>query len=99
MKAIKTASAVNFPSGADGDMFRFNAAHKDGIFTFLFKWLNNRWNCWGATPSGEIRQIGVYPNVISWSGFPDYGIMIATDLSEIGRQSLTLTEIHILTWE
>ena len=98
MKNINGASLVNWPTEEVIENFEFDAIHPDGTFKFVFKWMNDRWNCWVTLPGGEKRQAGVYPNVISWSGFLDYGIVFETNLTEINFTSLLLTNLYILSW-
>ena len=98
MKNITAAYLVRWPTDEVSENFSFEVIHPDGTFRFLFKWINNRWNCWVTLPSGEVRQAGVYPGVYSWTGFLDYGIVFKTGLSEISFTSLVLTELYILSW-
>lgn len=98
MKEIQNASLVHWPSDEVSENFEFDVIDTDGTFKFSFKWMNDRWNCWVTLPDNSVREAGVYPNVISWSGFLDYGIMFKTSLSEINYTSLLLTELYILKW-
>ena len=97
-KSIDTVSTVKWPSGELSENFEFSAAHKDGLFKFTFRWFNDHWNGWCTLPSGEVRAFGVYPNVISWTGFLDYGIVFVTNLTEISKTSLYKTELNIIKW-
>ena len=98
MKKIKDLNQVQWPNENLYENFKFSVVHPDGVFTFLFRYFNNRWNCWCTLPSGEIRGVGVEPNVISWSGFLDYGVIFITDLEVIDRNSLPLTQLFIVSW-
>ena len=98
MKTITGASRVNWPTNTVLENFEFEAIDAAGTFKFLFKWLNDRWNCWVTLPDGSVRQAGVYPNVVSWTGCLDYGLVFKTELSEINYSSLLLTELFILKW-
>ena len=98
MKEIQNASLVHWPSDEVSENFEFDVIDTDGTFKFSFKWMNDRWNCWVTLPDNSVREAGVYPNVISWSGSLDYGIMFKTSLSEINYTSLLLTELYILKW-
>ena len=84
---IKAASKVNWPTSEPQENFSFSVNDTSGIFEFKFKWLNNRWNCWVTLPDGSVRQAGVYPNVASWTGFLDYGLVFITDLQNINLHS------------
>lgn len=99
MKAIKTMQNVPWPEGDLTEDFTFNAIHPDGVFNFDFKYFNNRWNCWCTLPSGEKRIVGIEPNITSWNGFLNYGILIKTYLQKINKNSLPLTSLYIISWE
>lgn len=98
MKDVKSANIAEWPDGEIDDNFSFSAVHPDGVFKFLFRYFNDRWNCFVTLPSGEVRAAGVEPNVVSWSGFLDYGLVFITDLPLIDKQSLYSTELVILSW-
>lgn len=98
MKTIDNISLVTYPSCDIVKQFNFSTKHEDGTFNFSFKYLNDVWNCYVTLPDGSIRQCGVYPNVISWTGYPDYGILFSTDLKSITYDSLFLTELYIIKW-
>lgn len=99
MNGIKAMEAVKFPDGDISENFTFSVVHPDGVFEFHFRYMNDRWNLWVTLPSGEKRCGGVVPNVVSWAGFLDYGLIFVTDMTEITRNTLTLTSLYILTWE
>lgn len=99
MKNITAANLVSWPSGDTTENFTFSTVHPDGVFQFKFRWFNDRWNGWCTLPDGEVRAFGVEPNIVSWSGFLDYGLVINTDLTVIDQASLNTTELYILTWE
>ena len=89
---------IPWPSGSIAKNFIFDAIAGSGNFKFHFKWLNDRWNVWVTLPSGEVRQAGVQPGVISWSEFSDYGLVFKTDMETIDYNSLFLTELCLITW-
>lgn len=100
MQNIKDLYTVAFPQADEAPSnFTFSTIHPDGVFQFRFSYFGNRWNGWCTLPSGEIRAIGIEPNVCSWSGFLDYGIIFITDLPEISRNNLFLTSLKIISWE
>lgn len=99
MQTVTAATLISWPEATVNKSLTFTTLYADGVFTFTFKWLNGRWNCWVTLPSGDIREAGVYPNVVSWSEYDDFGILFATDLSVIDQSSLTLTEMYLLTWQ
>ena len=96
---IKSASKVNWPNAEPVENFSFSVNDESGVFNFKFKWLNDRWDCWVTLPDDTTRQAGVYPNVVSWSGFLDYGLVFITDLQSINFDQLYLTEVYILKWQ
>lgn len=98
MKQIKKAESIPFPKVELADNFMFDAVTDSGTITLHFKWLENRWRCWITLPSGEIRQAGVFPNVMSWTGFTDYGFIFMTNLSTIDYNSLFLTQAVLVQW-
>lgn len=99
MQSIQTAHKVAWPDGDINDNFSFSTVHPDGVFSFTFRYFNGHWNCWCTLPDGEVRPAGVYPGVPSWTEYTDYGLIFGTQLSEIGRDSLYMTSLYILTWE
>lgn len=99
MKTPKEINKVQWPNAEIDENFTFSAIHPDGEFKFTFKYFNDRWNAWVILPDGETRAIGVAPNVISCTGFLDYGFTFYTDCTEIDKESLGDTELLILTWE
>ena len=99
MQTVKTKEQVPFPSGDISENFTFSCSASGGVFTFNFKWLNDRWNVWVTLPDESVRQAGVLPGVVSWSECKDYGLLFETPLSNIDYSSLFLTELYILTWE
>lgn len=98
MRDIKKVERVSFPNTEIQENFKFDAVTEAGTFTLNFRWFNNRWNLWVTLPDGTIREAGVYPNIVSWTGSTDYGLVIKTSLADIDYNSLTLTEILIITW-
>lgn len=98
MNAITGASLVNWPANTTTDNFEFSTIDKDGAFTFLFKWMNDRWNCWVTLPDNSVREAGVYPNVVNWVSALDFGLVFKTDLTEISHDSLFMTELYIVKW-
>lgn len=98
MQTIKTKELIPFPGASESENFKFNCSTTYGNFLFHFKWLNGRWNLWVTTPEGEVRQAGVYPGVMSWSEFNDYGLIFQTNMDGIGFHSLFTTEMYLIKW-
>lgn len=99
MQSTKQIEIIPWPSIEVQENFQFEAVTSGGNFIFQFKWLNDKWYLWVTLPTGEVRQASVYPNVISWSGFNDYGLMIQSSMESIDYSSLFLAEIYLLTWQ
>lgn len=99
MRSIFKLEQIPFPDTEVAENFKFETSAEAGAFKFHFKWLNNRWNVWVTLPDGSTREAGVCPNVISWSGHTDYGLVFKTDLVKIDYTSLFLTELYLITWE
>lgn len=90
MKTISKAYQIPLPDvPVDTKRFNFSCDIPAGTFFFLMEYFNDVWNIWVTLPSGEIRQMGAYPNAVSWTGFSDYLIVIVTSLSTIGLNNLT----------
>ena len=98
MQTIDTTELLPFPSSNISENFTFECSTTYGVFIFHFKWLNNRWNLWVTLPSGEVRQAGVYPGVMSWSEFSDYGLIFQTNMESIDYNSLFATEMYLIKW-
>jgi len=98
MKDIKSVERVPWPDTDIEDNFLFNCSAAAGTFTFHFKWMSGRWSSWVTLPDGKIREAAVYPNVINWSGHSDFGLVFLTDLKEVSRDSLMMTEMQLVTW-
>lgn len=100
MKNARQIEKIIWPEFEVTENFEFDVMSSNGNFNLHFKWLNDRWNLWVTLPDGEVRQAGVYPGVISWTGFPDYGLIFkSNDINSINFSSLFLTEAYIITWE
>lgn len=98
MRDIKTVEKVTFPDIELVENFEFTVVSENGNFIFHFQWFANRWNLWVTLPDGKKKQASVYPNVISWTGNPNYGIVFYTSLQEIDFNSLFMTELYIIKW-
>lgn len=99
MKAIETVKKIGYPIDSVLPHFTFSVFDTDGVFSFEFHYFNAGWNCWVTLPDGTVRQAGVYPNVISWSGYLDYGLYFKTDLAEIKEDSLLLATPYLIKWK
>lgn len=98
MKEYTKKELVPWPNAEPAENFEFQCTAESGVFTFHFKWLNDRWNCWATLPDGTVRQGGTEPNVTSWTGYDDWGMVIESAAEQIGYSELFQTELYILTW-
>ena len=98
MQTPEKVELIPFPAGDISDNFEFDCAAESGIFSFKFKWLNDRWNVWVTLPDGSVRQAGTVPGVISWSEFDDYGLIFVTEKQSIDYNGLFQTEMYLITW-
>ena len=98
MQTVNTKELINFPGGRIAENFTFGCSTTNGEFKFHFNWLNGRWNLWVTLPSGEVRQAGVYPGVISWSEFSDYGLVFEINMESIDYKTLFNTEMYLIKW-
>ena len=98
MNTISTAELISWPDTEPQDNFSFQSVTSEGAFTFNFKWINDAWSLWVTLPDETVRQAGVYPNVVSWTGYPDYGLVFQTSLEDITYNSLFSTSLYILSW-
>lgn len=98
MQTIDKVEVIPFPNTDIAENFKFDCAAEAGIFTFHFKWFNDRWNLWVTLPDGSVRQAGTEPGVISWSEFNDFGLVFRTDQQAIDYNGLLQTEMNLITW-
>ena len=97
---FNTVVIVNFPNvDPDTYAFDFNTSAPFGAFAFTFKWLNSRWQGWATLPSGEVRPFGCVPYVTNWTGFPDYGLVIASNLASLGINDLINSTLYLVEWQ
>lgn len=99
MKVATEAHKIEPPAIEPVEQFKYSANTDLGFFEFNFKWLNDRWDLWVTLPDETIRQASVYPNVMNWTGYLDYGLIFLTDLTEINFNSIFIPELIILKWE
>ena len=100
MKSVVSSYIVNLPQSAASTLsFSFTTNNALGTFTFVFKWLNNQWNGWCTLPTGEVRQFGCVPDVVDWTEFPDYGIVIDSALTAFNSTNLIgNATVYLLQW-
>lgn len=98
MKEATAIEQVAWPEFDISENFEFDAIAQGGTFKFHFRWLNDRWNLWVTLPDETVRQASVYPGVISWTGYSDWGIVIKSNMEKIDYSNLLLSEVYIITW-
>lgn len=99
MKTVTETYTVSWPEIDICDNFKFSTSINSETFEFRFKWLNDRWNCWVTLPDGTVRDAGVYPNVVNWTGYNDYGLIFSTDLADFNYNNLFLGTLVVAIWE
>jgi len=99
MRKITALQEIPFPQIDIQDNFEFDAVCAPGTIHINFKWFSDRWHAWFTLPNGDVREAGVYPNVVTGSGHTDYGCIFVTDLASIDYNSLFLTTLYLITWE
>lgn len=95
---IESIEKISYPNAELKENMEFDCSTSYGRFNFHFKWFNGRWNVWVTLPDGTKREAGVYPNVVNWTGSPDYGLVFSTALQTIDFESLFMTELYLLKW-
>jgi hypothetical protein len=96
---VKAKYIVPIPVMPDNTTaFNFDCNIPSGRFHFDFRWneFKNGWSMYVTIPGGEIRQAGVWPNVISWSQYCDFSIQTITDMDSIGINDLDRVSMYLL---
>lgn len=99
MREIKQAELIPWPESDITDNFEFEAIASAGTFVFKFKWLNDRWNLWVTLPDGTVKQAGTVPEIISWTGSNDYGLILKSSLDFLDYNSLFMAGMYLITWQ
>ena len=99
MRPAKEVDVINLPNIDPALIsFSFSSSIAQGTFTFTFVWANGVWNLWVTMPDLSIRHSGVYPRVVNWSGFLDFGLFFDTELMAIGKTDLQGVTMAIIVW-
>lgn len=100
LKTVNASYVVNWPlAAANASSFTFTTQNALGSFTFVLKYMNGQWNGWCTLPSGEVRQFGCVPDVVDWTEFPDYGIVIDSSLTSFQQSNLIgNSALYLLQW-
>lgn len=98
MKELENFFTVDVPALPDDLVnFNFETDIEDTKFIFYFKYFNDRWNCW-VNIDGDVRHIGVFPNVYNMQGYKDFALFFEFSGDSIGRYDLSGMTIWVLKW-
>jgi hypothetical protein len=98
MKELENFFVVDVPTLPDDLVnFNFETDIEDKKFIFYFKFFNDRWNCW-VNIDGDVRHIGVFPNILNMKGFRDFAIFFEYDGDSIEYEALSGITIWVLKW-
>jgi hypothetical protein len=80
--------------------FNFTTTIGSNSLTFYFKWSSTteRWSGWVLMPDETIRLFGVIPNIINWSRYLDYSLILSFDGQNIGSEDLLDVTVVIVEW-
>jgi len=99
MRAYKSAYAVPLPTVANGSFsLQFSSRISGSTYGFLFQWINSAWALSVTFPDKSVRLASTVPGVISWSTYPDYGLLIASSLVELGQNDLSTVSMYWINW-
>jgi hypothetical protein len=102
MKTIQTAYLIALPDiGLNPAVFSFLVNTQSGVFELTYRWdvIAENWLLYVTLPDGSVRQAGVYPNTMSWTGYLDFGFYIQSDLANIGQNDLPNTAQYLVVWQ
>lgn len=99
-KPVAASYLVNYPSIDPLTVaFSFQSQTPAGNFSFEFRFLGGVWNGWATLPSGEVRPFGCVPDVVDWTGFLDFGIVIVSGLPALGQGDLVASSsLYLIAW-
>lgn len=100
MRTVKTAYSVplTIPS-ANPFSVRFPARIAGATYTFLFQWVNEAWMLSVTMSDGTVRLASTVPGVVSWSAYPDFGLLITSPITQLGQNDLATISIYWIVWE
>ena len=99
MRTYKTAYAVPLPSpGQNPYSLKFSARIAGNVYGFLFQWINGSWALSVTFPDNSIRLASAVPGVISWTAYPDFGLVLSSDLTQLGQNDLASVSMYWIVW-
>jgi len=96
-KSVKAYYQLSLPSTTPGVNFSFIAKVNGQSYTIAMKW-TTIWNVSVTFPDGTIRVAGLFPNVMNWTGYTDFGLVGYTSLSTIGYDDLPSVTLYMVAW-
>jgi hypothetical protein len=72
---------------------------KLGSFVFTLFFRDTSWICYVTLPDDSIRYFGLYPNVVNWKCFTDFGIFLSSSDTEITQDNIQGQIIVVLVWQ
>lgn len=64
----------------------------------LFQWINSAWAFSVTFPDGSVRLASAIPGVTAWTAYPDYGIVLTSDLTTLGQNDLSTASLYWIVW-
>jgi len=99
MRAFSTAYAIPIPAaGVDPSSMLFSSRVAGTVYTFLFRWVNDAWILSVTFPDDSVRLASTVPGVVSWSAYPDYGLVIDSTMATIGQNDLASISLYWIEW-
>ena len=99
MRAYKTAYAVPLPLAGDNpSSLLFSGRIAGNVYQFLFQWVNNAWILSVTFPDGTVRLASAIPGVPSWTAYPDYGLILTSNLTTLGQNDLPTVSMYWIVW-
>jgi hypothetical protein len=96
-RTVKTYYKIDLPATTPGLNFSFIAKVAGESITLAFKW-TDKWNITATMTDGSTRFAGLYPNVMNWTGYTDYGLVGYTALESVGYDDLPKVSMFMVAW-
>ena len=99
MKPYKSAYAIPIPSAQPGSVYvQFSARIAGSLYGFLFQWFNSAWNLSVTFPDNSVRLASTVPGVVSWSAYPDFGLLMTSSMTQLGQNDLPTVSMYWIVW-